>query len=139
MSRSFDVNALLDGPVNGRILQRSELDSIILKLPSLQDRGTLWVHEYEVRRKLAETEEALSAAQQRIEELEEELESLESLPAPTVQQVVQPSTEQSTEVVGRIVAWLRAGLGNGDTVRAKNAQKIASLIESGAYDTGATE
>jgi hypothetical protein len=139
MSRSFDVNVLLDGPVSGRILQSSELDSIILKLPSLQDRGTLWVHEYEVRRKLAETEEALSAAQQRIEELEEELESLESLPAPTVQQVVQPSTEQSTEVVGRIVAWLRAGLGNGDTVRAKNAQKIASLIESGAYDTGATE
>lgn len=125
--------------MNGRILQSSELDSLILKLPRVQDRGTLWVHEYELRKKLAEAEEALGAAQQRIEELEEELESLESLPAPTVQQVVQPSTEQSAEVVGRIVAWLRNGPGNGDTVRAKNAQKIASLIESGAYDTGETE
>lgn len=124
--------------MNGRILQRSELDSLILKLPRVQDRGTLWVHEYELRKKLAEAEEALGAAQQRIEELEEELESLESLPAPTVQQPAE-TVEHPSEVVARIVAWLRNGPGNGDTVRAKNAQKIASLIESGAYDTGETE
>lgn len=96
-------------------LTEAELDRLIARIPSIADRASLYSHLSIV--KAWNISEKMPAA---------------PAPAPVVREKIVEKIVAAEPPTAEIVAWIRKEWPTA-TVRAKMAQKIADLIEEGAW------